>query len=377
MTNLPVRASAGLPAGPRSFDEMYRQAEVLAKSDLVPKALQGKPESIVLVGLYGAEHGISLVTALSQVHIIDNKPSPSAQLQLGQAARLGHETRWVETSSEKAVLRARRREDRNNPDGWVTFTFTLDDARKAGLLDQYVEHWQKDGRYDRKFTWTVGDDQGMRDLTGAPDWVAAAVKAGKVKRRDPWFKYTEDMLCARVATRAAKRMFPDALLALDADPYSPEIDVDPDTGEVLGRSGGDPPEDPQREDGDAEEVDDAVVVEDLAQGPEPTRPAQSQAPAPAEDTVATPPPVPFPELREGERADIAALKTRIRDGMTPKGWAGLILWLEACGIPVTLDGVTRARVGAVEAELNLRGVAKLAVPDDVPPPPPIPGRTDE
>lgn len=366
MTNLPVRASAGLPAGPRSFDEMYRQAEVLAKSDLVPKALQGKPESIVLVGLYGAEHGISLVTALSQVHIIDNKPSPSAQLQLGQAARLGHETRWVETSSEKAVLRARRREDRNNPDGWVTFTFTVDDARKAGLLDQYVEKWEKDGNYNRKVTWAVGDDRGLKDLAGAPDWVRTAVNAGKVKRRDPWFKYTEDMLCARVATRAARRMFPDALLALGADPYTPDVDVDPDTGEVLSRP--EPDAEPQLEDGDAGEViDDAVVVEDLGRGPETesTRPTTG-SPAPTEEP--SPPPRaagpagghPVPRPGPGERQDQADLRYRLW-ALVPEGDKGDVrAWLEKCGVdPDQPSDLSPARVAAVDAELDRRGYPRV------------------
>lgn len=365
MTNLPVRASAGLPAGPRSFDEMYRQAVVLAKSDLVPKALQGKPESIVLVGLYGAEHGISLVTALSQVHIIDNKPSPSAQLQLGQAARLGHEARWVETSPVKAVLQARRREYRNDPAAWVTFTFTIDDARRAGLLDVWVETWLRDGKYDRKFTWVVGDDQGMRDLTDAPPWAQKAVEDGKLKRRDPWHKYPEDMLCARVASRAAKRTFPDALLALDADPYTPDVDVDPDTGEVLNRP--EPDTKPQLEDGDAEEVvDDAVVVEDLGRGPEAesTLPTPD-SPAPTEDPSAPPPAPaggghPVPRPGSGERQDQADLRYRLWALVPEDDKADVRAWLEKCGIdPDQPTDLSPARVAAVDAELDRRGYPRV------------------
>lgn len=131
---------------------------------------------------------------------------------------------------------------------------------------------------------------------------------------------------------------------------------DPETGEIV-----DAPDDA----GGPEEVRHGAAGDQLVPGPEPTAPANAQTPAPDE--------TPFPEPKPGERDDIAALKTRIRAGMTPKGWAGLAPWLEACRIAPTLDGVTKARVAAINAELDQRGVAKTAAcADDVPPAPTTP-----
>lgn len=118
---------------------------------------------------------------------------------------------------------------------------------------------------------------------------------------------------------------------------------DPETGERVA-----PPEP-----GVAEEVNQPSAGEPLAPGPEPASPPVSsdQPPAPGESH-------PMPMPKPGEREDIAALKQRIITGMTPVGWEKLIPWLEACKINPTLDGISRPRIGAVHAELDLRGVAK-------------------
>lgn len=360
---MPVPIPAGAAPAQLEFGEMLRRAQVLAKTELVPKPLQGKPEAIVVIGVWGAEHGVPLMTAIQEVHVIENRPSPSAQLRLALIRRAGHEARFVETDATKAVLRARRREYRHDPDGWVTVTYTIADARRAGLLDRWVEDWQPTGSEGRKrkLTWVVGDDESNRDLDGAPDWVRKSVSTGDIRSKDNWQKYPADMLRARAAAVMARMEFSDVMAALDVPDYTPEelgVDVGQDLdepAEAPATAGGPLP---SEEDGDGEEVHDAVVVEDLARGSEPAPPAMTDTGAATPGEEPDRPGPPLPTLREGERADIAALKTRIRDGITPKGWSGLVPWLEACGIPVTLDGVTRARIAAVNAELDLRGIAK-------------------
>ena len=359
MTNvapLPVpHVPAGAAPAQLQFGEMLRRAEVLAKTDLVPKPLQGKPEAIVVIGVWGAEHGVPLMTAIQEVHIIENRPSPSAQLRLALIRRAGHEVRWVETSPTRAVIQGRRREYRNDPSGWTTVEYTLEMARQAGLLDEWAERWVD----RRKQTWVVGDDTGRRDVGEAPDWVRAAVDAGDVRSKDNWRKYPADMLRARAAAVLARMEFSDVMAALDAHDYTAEeygIDVGQDLDEPVENT-------PPQENGDAEEVDDAVVVEDLAPEPE-TGPPQSTSPAPAEPpdhhAAADPASHPWPEQRPGDRDDVAALKQRIRTGMTTTGWAGLVPWLEACKIPASLDRISGPRVDAVHAELDRRGVAPTA-----------------
>lgn len=269
MANLPV-ARVPVPAtvGEGAFEMMKRQAVVLSKTELVTKALQGKPESIMLIGLWGAEHGVPLITAVQEVHVIENRPSPSAQLRLALIRRAGHEVRFAESSAERAVLLGRRREYRDDPGAWVTVTYTIGDARKAELLDQWVERWTKapGAKYDKKETWKVGDDTGPADLTGAPGWVGEEIAAGRVRSKDNWRKYPGDMLRARAAAVLCRMEFSDVMAALAVDPYSPEehgIDVGQDLDE--------PAEDtthPSDENDDAEEVEDADVVDEPATGPD-------------------------------------------------------------------------------------------------------------
>lgn len=345
-----IEKASPAASSPGGWELMKRQAAVLAKTELVPKALQGKPESIMLIGLWGLEHGVPFVTAVQDVHVIENRPSPSAQLRLALIRRAGHEVQFLETTPDKAVIRGRRREYRSDPGGWVTVEYTIDMARQAGLLDEWVEQWE-----DRhKQTWTIGDDQGRRDLTSAPEWVHKAIDAGKTRSKDNWRKYPADMLRARAASVLARMEFSDVMAGLGVTDHTPEelgLDVGQDLDEPV-------EEHPSDEDGDAEEVDDAVVVEDLARGPEPhpTRPT-SVAPAPGEDTAADPQ-TPMPTLRPGDTAELAALKTRIRQGMTPAGWEKLIPWLEACKISPALDRLSTPRVEAIHAELDKRGVAR-------------------
>lgn len=355
------------PLSETAFEAMKRQAVVLSKTELIPKALQGKPESIMLIGLWGWEHNVPLATAVQEVHVIENRPSPSAQLRLALIRRGGHEARFVETDSTKAVLRARRREYRRDPDGWVTVTYTIADARRAGLLDRWVEDWQATGSEGRKrkLTWTIGDDEKDRDLTDAPEWVHKALKVGDIRSKDNWQKYPADMLRARAAAVMARTEFSDVMAALDIADYTPEemgVDVGQDLDEPAASDSG-----PVAEPDDAEEVDDAVVVEDLA--PEPDAPEEASAsPAPGEPPAAAPTPSdqppttgrpqehPVPRPKPGERQDVTDVKWR-RMTLPPDVRADFDAWVQLCGIPDTID-VSPAKVHAMDVKLDELGATK-------------------
>lgn len=336
---------AGAPAGQLDFAEMMRRAAVLAKTELVPKPLQGKPEAIVVIGVWGAEHGVPLMTAIQEVHVIENRPSPSAQLRLALIRRAGHEARFLDTDSTKAVLRARRREYRGDPDAWVTVTYTIDDARRAGLLDRWVEQWVE----RRKQIWKIGDDLEWADITAAPEWVHSAVAGGDIRMKDNWAKYPADMLRARAASVMSRMEFSDVLAALDAGDYTAEelgVDIGQDVDEPADR------QDPSDEDGDEEGVEDAVVVEDLAPGPE-----QTTTPTPAPDEARRQgPPVPRPAA--GERPDVTVLKWRL-NGLDSDGKKSIRAWLAAENVPDLAD-VPDEIVAKVNAELDRRGVPQVA-----------------
>jgi hypothetical protein len=319
---------------------MLRRAEVLAKSELVPKPLQDKPEAIMVIGVWGAEHGISLMTAINEVHVIENRPSPSAQLRLALLRRAGHEARFTESTSERATIRGRRREYRDDPDAWVTVTWTVDDARRAGLLDQWVQRWN-DKRLER---FVVGDDRGMAGLKDAPDWARKLVAAGDVRSKDNWQKYPAEMLRARAASALCRMEFSDVLAAFGAHPHTAE-----ELGDDIGQDIDEPAE-------LADGVDDAELVDPPAGGLRPDAPpADGVAPGEAGLRPPAPPGAAAPLV---ERDDVVAVKARL-NAMTPRGRHDMRVWMAARKppIPDSIDA-TEAEVAAVNAELDRRAAGE-------------------
>lgn len=221
-----------LPAGARpdelTFPDMLRRAEILAKTELVPKALQGKPEAIVLVGTYGAELGVPFTTSLRLIDVIENRPEPSAQLTSALIRRHGHELYVPISTTERAVVRARRAEDRHDESRWVELEWTIEQARRAELTARWVERWvQTEQGRKRPEKLIVGDDRGIftaeeRARLGLPvdlpEWAQKLVDRGEIKSKDNWQKYPAEMLRARAIKAMARMHFSDVLAALGVDP---------------------------------------------------------------------------------------------------------------------------------------------------------------
>lgn len=114
-------------------------AETLARTNFVPAAFRGKPAEIVAALLQGHELDLPPMTALQTIHVIDGRPSLSAEVMRALVVQHGHEI-WVEDVTDTRVTVAgRRREwpvDRVSRVAW-----TLDDAKRA-RLDQ-KENWRK------------------------------------------------------------------------------------------------------------------------------------------------------------------------------------------------------------------------------------------
>lgn len=239
------RLPAGAGPDELTFPDMLRRAEVLSKTELVPKALQGKPEAIVLVGTYGAELGVPFTTSLRLIDVIENRPEPSAQLTSALIRRHGHELYVPVTTTERAVVRARRYEDRHDESRWVELEWTIEQARRAELVARWVERWvsTESGR-KRPEKFIVGDDRGIftadqRARLGLPvelpEWAQKLLDRGEVKSKDNWQKYPAEMLRARAIKAMARMHFADVLAALGIDPgafadrdSSLDGDIEPD-----------------------------------------------------------------------------------------------------------------------------------------------------
>lgn len=273
------------PAEARQMNALWKYAQRFANSTLVPKELQGQPESVMLILSHGQALGLAPAHALTGLWIINGRVEPSAQVRVGVVMAHGHEVICEETSSEQCTIAVRRR----GGETWQRITYTADDAARAGALDEWVERWSKtqNGR-NYKETYVVQCRCGRHEGIPEPQWATQERERGNVKRKDPWFSYRDDMLYAAAARRATKRFTPDAFLNIDLPTGGEVIDhpADYETGEVHADHGA--VEGPEPE----PDIADAEIVEPASE-PAPEAEAATEAgtaPAPVQS-----PPEPFPD----------------------------------------------------------------------------------
>jgi hypothetical protein len=271
----------------RSLNALREQAKAFSNTDLVPKALKGKPDDVLLVMMTAREIGMrSLAAVGGALFPIDGKIGMLAQTMIGLVEQAGHEIWPVEEGDDFCVVAGQRRGSKRVSQ----VRFTLDHARRMGLLDMWVEKWAKNGdKWKLEEKLVVGDviDGANEQLVAdAPDWVRKQINSGRLKYRDSWRKSPADMLWARAVARLCRRRFPDALLGLH--PYTPD-ELGMDDGieveaEVLDERHPPAPDDdgPDPDDiVDVEVLEDEEVVEDGHDGEQ----VRAAAPPPA----ATPP----------------------------------------------------------------------------------------
>lgn len=183
--------------GQHEWNQLWTQAEALARSSIVPGALRGKPADLMVIWLTGRELQIPPMQALGKIHVIDGKASMSAELMASLVLRAGHEIVYKEQSAQACRLEVRRR----GQESWSSFEFTIDDAITAGLCSI------KDGK------------PYARSSNG---------------KKLPWEQYPKSMLSARALSLACRAMFPDVMMGVSYVPEELGAEVDAFTGEVIG-----------------------------------------------------------------------------------------------------------------------------------------------
>lgn len=113
------------------LDQAFRLAQALSHSQLVPNTLRGKPSDILVIVLYGQELGLPPMQAMQVIDVMNGRPSLRANLWVALARKAGHKVRLVESTAESATVTVIRHDD---PDGPITATYTIADAKTAGLL---------------------------------------------------------------------------------------------------------------------------------------------------------------------------------------------------------------------------------------------------
>jgi hypothetical protein len=177
MTDVEVYQPPATPAvSGAELDVYMRQAELLAQSDIIPKDYRRKPANVLVAALTGRTFGWDALTALRNGHVIEGTWSIKPEAMLALVRRAGHSVTG-EIAPDGATVRGKRRDSGDE----MTVTFTMEDARRAGL-------------------------------------------AGKTN----WKQYPQSMCWARAVAQLCRMLFADVTLGLSYTPEELGADVDAD-----------------------------------------------------------------------------------------------------------------------------------------------------
>lgn len=199
-------AVTAAPAG--HLTERMRYAQALAAADLLPSQYRAKPANVLLAMEYGLALGLDTVTAIQQVHIIEGRPSASAQLLAALVRRAGHRLR-----------------------------VSGDDQRAVAEIIRYD---------DPEFTFRA-------------EWTIERAAAANLASRDQWKKYPAAMLKARAITEVARDACPEVLSGVSGTADALEHDAHADLADeprVVASTG--------------EIIEDADLADDAPEPPAPT-----------------------------------------------------------------------------------------------------------
>jgi hypothetical protein len=134
---VPAEDAEGAALTPEGWRVLREQATVLVKTHFLPKGVD-TPEKAIAIMLKGRELGIPPMYALSNIAVINGKPTAGAELMLALIYRDHGDdaVRITESTTSRCTVAYRRR-------GWPdceTFSFTVEDAQRAGLLGK--DNWQ-------------------------------------------------------------------------------------------------------------------------------------------------------------------------------------------------------------------------------------------
>lgn len=121
--NLPVQFQ------PQVLSAHMDYAKALAASDLLPAQYRGKPANLLWAISYGETLGVAPLTAVQSIHVINGRPTASADLIAGLVRRAGHKLR-VNGDDRRAVAQIVRADD---PDFTFEAVWTIERAQNAKL----------------------------------------------------------------------------------------------------------------------------------------------------------------------------------------------------------------------------------------------------
>lgn len=139
MSNEVVKTDGFNPVSlmPKTFNEKYQMAGVMAKSGLLPQGLN-TPEKVCVALEWGHELQLSPMVAVQNIAVINGKPTLSADIMAAVVKRSPEYggCEWKELSDKAAECVVTRKG--NGYEEKTTSRFTIEDAAKAGLTSRPV-----------------------------------------------------------------------------------------------------------------------------------------------------------------------------------------------------------------------------------------------
>lgn len=126
-----VKTGPSVPAyfQPAVLGAQMEYAKALAASSLLPRQYQGQPANLLWAISYGQTLGVDPMTAVQSIHVINGKPTASADLIAGLVRRAGHKLR-ISGDDRKAVAQIVRADD---PEFTFESVWTIERAQAAKL----------------------------------------------------------------------------------------------------------------------------------------------------------------------------------------------------------------------------------------------------
>lgn len=117
-----------------NLPERMEYSKALAASDLLPKQYRNQPANVLVAVEYGRALGLEPMAAIQGIHVVEGKPTASAQL-IGALVRMAGHILRVRGDDTQAVATIHRKDD---PDFEFTSTWTMQRAAKAGIAGKGV-----------------------------------------------------------------------------------------------------------------------------------------------------------------------------------------------------------------------------------------------
>lgn len=142
---------------PQNADEMWRYAQMLARSSLLSKAFYAKDDeerrhanlgNVHFVLMKGQALGLHPMVSIGNINVIDGKAEIGAALMVSLCLRSGLcEYFELRKSDERSATYATKRIGGRSE---IEFTYTIEEADQMGLLDKGKNEWAKANNQWRK-----------------------------------------------------------------------------------------------------------------------------------------------------------------------------------------------------------------------------------